>query len=381
MLYHVGLAAMSCFLYLDSIIVLHCTPTSMKMHLDVCICVQSLKSNNQKIHLREFVNKMVDTFVKSINFLVDVGRDIGLVTPQKNGKKPYWSYCLDLFAHNITTKYITEYLNSDIPDEEQFPTVKDLFVSYYEFYADDFANELIQNVDGKKHFNDSWIKAEIDEEENDTSNRGIKLTIMKKQSGSKSYDIELALSEIYDAAIKVHKAGDTPRHYPYAVIYGVYKCVIHSIENPPPMMIKICNELEQYVHKKENGVKQNITRVKKYAAPLLKRNKHLMDGLIKKVMDGIDEIPDESVDEISERAQEHIASLSRPGGSVMDMFSSLMPGSADDFETKMSENGISYENVKRLIDNSGSDAISPEELLASIPKVEGEVSMDSIFGK
>lgn len=342
---------------------------------------------------------MEGSFLKSSNFLIDVGRDIANLIPcKKGGKKPYWYNCLELYSHHITTTYVNEYMDKNVPEALQFQQLKNDFRGYFEMFNEDFSNELISEdkSTGKKKFNDSWIAAESDEVEessdseddeteskkkktvydfeNTMRNRDIKITVSRRERGTNTFDVELPITEMYEAAKKIRKMGYKERHYPYAIVYGVYDCIMNSIENPPSIMRKISSELQPYVKKQGNDIEKSIKGAKKYIKPIMERNKDIMGGLLDQVLNGIDEIPDDQVDEISEKAQEHVSSLNKADGSLKSLLADFMPGSAEEVDRQMETRGLTYDNIRNMIDQHGSGAMSNEELLDSIP------SLDTILG-
>lgn len=345
-------------------------------------------------------------FLKATNFLVDAGREIASLIPAKSGgRKPYWYNCLELYSNTITMREVREYKGRGIPEEQKYVDIKKHFSDYYELFQSDFSEELIKQdpVTGKKTFNESWIAAETDdldvsdpeesedeeeipkkrketEYEYNVSNRDIKITLARKEPGTKTFAIELPITEMYEAAKKVRKNGHKERHYPYAIIYGVYMCVMSSLPEPDPMMLKITSEIYELAKRQETGVKKSIKGAKKYIAPIMKRNGDIMDGLLNQVLSGIDDIPNDQIEQISESAQEHITAANASDGSLQSLLADFMPGSAEEVDKQMKDRGLTFENIRTMVDQHGSGAMSTEELMQSIPGLNVP-TLDDIIDK
>lgn len=346
------------------------------------------------------------TFLSATNFLIEAGREIaGLIPSKSGGRKPYWYNCMELYSNHVTMKEVNEYKRRSVSESEKFVEIKKFFVDYYELFSSDFSNELVK-IDpetGKKTFNDSWIAAEVEdrdvsdpeesEDEDDrkksakdlsydfnTVNRDINITIARKAAGSKTFAVELPITEMYEASKKVRKFGHKERHYPYAIICGVYMYIIASMDHPDPMMIKIVNEIYDLAKRKESGVRKSIKGAKKYIAPIMKRNGDIMDGLLSQVLGGIDEIPDEQIEEISESAQEHISAANVSDGSFQSLLADFMPGSAEEVDKQIKDRGLTFENIRSMVDQHGSGAMTTDELLGSIP-FSDVPTIDDIIGK
>jgi hypothetical protein len=152
------------------------------------------------------------------------------------------------------------------------------------------------------------------------------------------------------------------------------------METPNPVMIQISNEIYDYAKRQETGVKKSIKGAKKYIVPIMKRNGDIMDGLLGQVLSGIDDIPNDQIEQISETAQEHISAANASDGSLQSLLADFMPGSAEDVDKEMKDRGITFENIRSMVDQHDSGAMSIDELKSSIPGLNLP-SADDIIGK
>lgn len=316
-----------------------------------------------------------------LNF-VDIGRDIITILPTKSsGLWPYWVKCFESFSSAITLKKIQDYDINNTSEIDRFPNLRKEFSNLYEFYTDEFSSDLLIVVDGKKQINDAWLRIgdeenTLEEEEDEVEignifsglsyNRNISIVVKKKTPGTKKVDIELPISEMFEAAISIKKSGIKKPNYPLAIIYSVYKCIMFSREDFSPKMTQVTQAIFGQTVRQENDLNKRISDASKFIAPLMKSNADIMDGLLEKVSSGIDEIEDDSIDEISKLAQEQIAKLdSSSGTSLQSIFSNFMPGS--DVDEELEKKGLSVDSIREMVDRKGSGAINNEDLLKSIP--------------
>lgn len=325
-------------------------------------------------------------FSEALNRLIDVGRDISTHLPlNRNLQPPYWIKCFDAFSHAVTLQTIQVFNRNKIPEDQRFEKLKGEFASLYDLFLEEFSGDLVVERDGKKISNDSWLRIEeSDFEEDDqskkdepikndslysgqSSNRGLSIVIKKKEKGTKMLDIEFPISEMFEAAIALRKSGCKKPHYPYSVLYGIYKCIIFAVPDHISKMDEIATAIFPYTEKEGNILDQRIKEAKRYIKPLIDSNKDVMGGLLDKVIGGIDEIPDDQITEIAEQAQKRVVQMEKSDGTMASMFADFLPGSADEIAEKME--GVDTDNIRAMIDRAGSGKITNEELIASIPSL------------
>lgn len=324
-------------------------------------------------------------FSEALTGLIDVGRNISTLLPlNRNIQPPYWIKCLDTFSNSVTLQTIQVFNRENVPEEKRFEKLRCEFRELYNLFFEEFSSELIIEKDGKMVSNDEWLRIEESEEGEDepikdgslysgqSINRGLAIVIKKKEAGKKMLDIELPISEMFEAAIALRKSGIKKPHFPYSIIYGIYKCIIFAVPDHIERMDKIASDLFPYTVKEGNILDKRINQAKKYIKPLIDSNRDIMDGLLGKVLTGIDDVPDDQIEDIAEQAQKQIAKLDKSDGSMMSLFSDFLPGSADELSDKME--GVNVDSIRDMVDRAGSGKITNEELMASIPSLESIIN-------
>lgn len=311
-------------------------------------------------------------FTESLKKLITTGRDIiSCLSVEHRSSPPYWVRCLDLFANAVNLQIVERYQKENVPDDQRFEKLKMEFQNLYRLFEDDvFSKELLYEENGIKKFHDEWLT--IDSNASTYSglsyNRGLSIVITKKIN-SKGCDIELPLSEIFNAAISVRALGFKKPHYPLSVIYGIYKCISFSVPEHHQMIDKISAELFELTLKDKSEVNKNIKKAKNFIKPLLDLNKDIIGNLVSQVNDGINELDDEHIDTITIEAQKHMKKMENGSESFQSLLSSYMPGSDIDPAKKMEELGLDDSKIKSLIDRAESGGMTNEELFSSIPSL------------
>jgi len=323
-----------------------------------------------------------NNFTESLKKLISIGRDI-ITNFDSLYKKspPYWARCLDLFSNAVNNQLVI-YNTNNTPEEERFMNLKKEFKNLYLLNEEEFKSELIYTKDGIKKCNDEWIRIyntseSSEEKEKEKSiftglsyNRGLSIVIHKKLS-SKGCDIEYPLSELFEVAILIKKRGFTVPHYPYSIIYGVYKCISFVEPNHHTIMDKIIIDLFPYTKKEDNSMEKNFKKAKKIIKPLIDSNRDILDGFIGNIMSSIDEIDDEQIDNITSEAQKSVLQLEKGTASFSSLLANFIPGDIDPME-KMEELGISTDKITSLINKAENGTMTNEELINSIPTAKNE---------
>jgi hypothetical protein len=319
----------------------------------------------------------MDDFSRSLNFLLDVGTDLSSIVKEESGRRQYWCDCHALFMCSMTTAILERSYSAAGND---LAIVQNWFLDYYDRYTEQFNSELVQESSSGKFLNDRWI-AIVDTRPIHVrlvENRFEKCTLKVKAPGAKNFDNELPLSEMYAAAKLVYKekkSNPDARHYPYAIIYGVYKCIIAALtisgRPVPQIMVRICNEIEPKVTKSSNPIKTNLKKAEPFLKIFAKRNVDLIKPLVETVDSGIDQISDETIEEVSEQAHKYVSESATDASSLTSLFEQFMPGSADRMKSELDSRGVSFQKIQELIsDNGGGVPISNEELSKSIPSLD-----------
>lgn len=320
-------------------------------------------------------------FCEALIKSIEVGRDISTILPyKKSNLPPYWVRSFESFSSAITMKIAEDYIVNNVPEKDRFPRLRSEFLNLYNSYFDEFSSDLLITVDGKKQMNDSWLRLESDNSNDDdqtittgelysgySHNRGLSIVIKKKEPNSKKVDIEFPISELFEAAILIRKSGFKKPNYPLSVIYCLYKCILFVIPNRNSKMEEITADIFPRTIKEGSDLDKKLSNAKKYIAPLMKNNAAMMEGLMKKVTEGIDDIPDDEIDNIAKIAQEQVAGLEGKGGDLKSIFSNFLPGS--DMDSELEKHGVSIDSIRDMVDREGSGAISNDALLASIPSL------------
>ena len=334
----------------------------------------------------------LNDFSSSIIYLTNICEELCSLTGNDDRNvHPYWVRTLKSFSKAITTKIATEYLIRNTPESGRFLGLKEKFKDIYDIFVDEFSQPLMISVGDKKKVNDEWLRIEGDisdgefcteELRQDSSlskNRALVVNIYtptEEQVKKGSVKIELALSEIYRAAIYVDRNVIKKPRYPYAVIYGIYNCIKYSApeDSLAEKFYDVINGLYRnradLLEKDQTSIDQAISSVKSQFSDIANENKDALGGMMSEIRSGLDELTDDTIDQIAEEAHGAIKAFEKnKNGDLSSVIGSLMGADSKQVEETMRNVGLHENNIKRIIDVASGTGTSKSnaELLSSIP--------------
>lgn len=307
-----------------------------------------------------------NNFTDSLDYLSTISKEIIDLLPfDKVSSPPIWVKHTESIFSMILEHSIEKYDLKNVDEKDRFPIIRKKFESLYDENRDVLNKSfIIMDENDKPKPNDSWIKLEDKQLISGLSkSRGI--TICLKKGDDKTEDLEIPISELYNAAlyIKKNKIVESP-NYPICIIYAIYNCILHSTDKDSDSLNNIILEMAPATEKKATVMADKMSGAKPYIKAFV--NTGLLDELFTKINSGIDEISDDDIDGIAEQAHAHIELLTRSGEMNLSDF---LPGSAD-LDSSLQKNGLSTETLRNMLDKHSSGKMTTEELKKSIPTID-----------
>lgn len=364
-----------------------------------------MQSKNEKSTKKSVKKSTPENFSHFIQYGSELGTK--LAANLNMTRSPYWVRCLESISFLITKQIMEVYEKNKIPEDRRFGKLRKKFAELYELYQEEFSTPFITSINGKQQINDEWLKFDGDIDlssyDNDSEgednvgnvgnvdtlskiqesarrtlnltkkNRGVCITLSEKQNEN-DVDIEFPLSEMFHAALFIRNAGVKNINYPFCVLYFIYGCVYHSVENCHAQ-VKI--ELDKFREKSnlhESIMTSTFELAKKKVQPFLSQNSELIDNFSSILETQLDNVNDDDIDNASRITYESLNSLEKGNGGISSIFASLFAsGDEEQIKEQMEEMGLpsDKEQIEKLLGFFSLSSKNKQE----------EVTLDQIIGK
>ena len=297
---------------------------------------------------------------------------------------------LKAFSTAITKKRV-EFFTDKTPEDSQFIGLREKFKNLYEAFETEFGQPFSIVVDGKKKVNDRWLRIEGDISEGEfcsenpeqdaglSRNRGVVINIFAPDAEKKKkgvVDFEIALSELYRAAIYIDSSVTKKPRYPYCLLYGIYNCIRYSIgdDKLPATFLNVITGIytrrADFLEKDQGSIDKAISSVKKQFEDVVGDNKDAFSGMMSQIKGGLDELTDDTIDEIASQAHGAVKAFDKTkGGDIKDIIGGLTGRNTKEVEETMKTVGLHENNIRSIINRASGvgSGMSNSELLATIP--------------
>lgn len=351
------------------------------------------------------------SFTSSQDLLISVARElISLTGGDDQQVPPYWCRTINEFSSKSTKLIVSKYNNTNhksnqdftdkiTPEELRFPKIREQFIELYDLNVEDLDKPfLVEDENGRKKPNVEWLKiatdfedGEFDEEDSKMimalrENRGVRIVatectpeeIRRGQVGA-----ELPLGQILRAALylDIVKGIKKPR-YPYLVMYAIYNIFYHVIPHDriSPHIKETIDDIydrrETLLEKEKGQIDSSMEAMKKTIAPLIGGNKASFDSIAGQIDAGVGDLTDDTIDQVTEQCHKAMAIFKSKGDKNKDLgavIGDMIGGDADKVRDTMNRVGLHTGNIRALVDNMSTGAMTNEELMASIPSEANDI--------